>query len=41
MSKMPFTKLKPISDSLYKLLGISLSCTDTKIRMLYIAKIRA
>ena len=35
-----FAKLKAISHKLCKALGIPLYCTFTKIRLLYIAKIR-
>ena len=40
MRAMSFTKLKAISRNQYKALGIPLYCTFTKIRLLYIAKIR-
>ena len=39
MRKMSFTKLKAISHSLCKALGIPICCGSTKIRLLYIAKI--
>ena len=40
MHEMSFKKLKATSHGLCKALGILLSCTFTKIRLLYIAKIR-
>ena len=40
MREMSFTKLKAISHSLCKALGIRLCCTFMKIRLLYITKIR-
>ena len=40
MREMSFAKLKVISHSLCKTLGIPLSCAFTKIRLLYIAKIK-
>ena len=40
MREMSFTKLKAISHSLYKVPGMPLYCAITKIRLLYIAKIR-
>ena len=41
MREMSFTKLKAISHSLCRALAIPLCCTFTKIRLLYIAKIRS
>ena len=40
MREMSFTKLKAISHSLCKALDMRLCCTITKIRLLYIAKVR-
>ena len=40
MREMSFTKLKAISHSLCKALGIPLCCTVTKIRLLYISTMR-
>ena len=40
MREMSFTKLKAISHSLFKELGIPLYCTITKFRLMYIEKIR-
>ena len=40
MREMLFTKLKAIFHSLCKALGIPLCCTFTKIRLLYIEKIK-
>ena len=39
MREMSFIKLKAISHSLCKALGIPLSCAVIKIRLLYITKI--